>query len=106
MTFKDLRRRISSSNQQQQTQSLDKLQNKTFWIWDVQEHKLEDIRTKGECCFNHIIGLPTKDGLEKPIFDYREFHIFMSKLEVEHLAVLSYPVLMYGFWNRDKTIIG
>jgi hypothetical protein len=72
MTFKDLRRRISSSNQQQQTQSLDKLQNKTFWIWDVQEHKLEDIRTRGECCFNHIIGLPTKDGLEKPIFDYQE----------------------------------
>jgi hypothetical protein len=72
MTFKDLKKKISSSNQQQQTQSLDKLQNKPFWIWDVQEHKLEDIRTKGECCFNHIIGLPTKDGLEKPIFDYQE----------------------------------
>jgi hypothetical protein len=21
---------------------------------------LVDVRTKGECCFNHIIGLPTK----------------------------------------------
>jgi hypothetical protein len=64
MTFKDLKKRINSSSnqQQQQAQSLDKLQNKTFWIWDVQEHKLEDIRTKGECCFNHIIGLPTKDA--------------------------------------------
>jgi hypothetical protein len=71
MTFKDLKKRISSSNQQQQTQSLDKLQNKPFWIWNIEEHKLEDIRTKEECCFNHIIGLPTKDGFEKPIFDYQ-----------------------------------
>jgi hypothetical protein len=49
MTFKDLKKRIisSSSNQhQQQAQPLDKLQNKPFWIWDVQEHKLEDVRTK------------------------------------------------------------
>jgi len=28
--------------------------------------------TANECCFNHIIGLPTKEGLEKPIFDYQE----------------------------------
>jgi hypothetical protein len=50
MTFKDLRKRISSSNQQQQqqTQSFDKLHNKPFWIWNTQEHKLEDVRTKGE----------------------------------------------------------
>jgi len=27
---------------------------------------LEDIKTKGNCCFNHIIGLSTKDGIEKP----------------------------------------
>jgi hypothetical protein len=45
MTFKDLKKRISiSSNQQQQVQSFDKLQNKPFWIWDIEEHKLEDIR--------------------------------------------------------------
>jgi hypothetical protein len=74
MTFKDLKKRIgSSSNQQQQTQSFDKLHNKPFWIWNIEEHKQEDVRTKGECCFNHIIGLPTKDGLEKPIFDYPQF---------------------------------
>jgi hypothetical protein len=58
MTFKDLKKRISNNNQQQ-IQSLDKLQNKPFWIWNIEEHKQEDVRTKGECCFNHIIGLPT-----------------------------------------------
>jgi hypothetical protein len=70
MTFKDLKKRISIN--QQQIQSFDKLQNKPFWIWNIEEHKQEDIRTKGECCFNHIIGLPTKEGLEKPIFNYLE----------------------------------
>jgi hypothetical protein len=41
MRFKDLRERISSSNQQQ-TQSFDKLQDKPFWISDIEEHKLEE----------------------------------------------------------------
>jgi hypothetical protein len=31
--------------QQQQTQSFDKLQSKPFWIWSIEEHKLEDIMT-------------------------------------------------------------
>ena len=26
--------------------------------------------TKEDCCFNHIIGLPTKEGTAKPIFDF------------------------------------
>jgi hypothetical protein len=25
-----------------------------------------------DCCFNHIIGLPRKDGIEKSIFDYEK----------------------------------
>jgi hypothetical protein len=66
MTFKDLKKRINSNQQQQQIQSFDILQDKPFWIWNIEEHKQKDIRTKGECCFNHIIGLPTKEGLEKP----------------------------------------
>jgi hypothetical protein len=36
-----------------------------FEIWDIEEHKQEDIKTKGDCCFNHIIDLPTKEGDEK-----------------------------------------
>jgi hypothetical protein len=35
-----------------------RLKDKPFWIWDVEQHKAEDRRwTKGDCCFNHIIGL-------------------------------------------------
>ena|SRR6187397_42748 len=67
MTFKDLKRSINVSSNQQQTHFFDKLHNKPFWIWDIEEHKLEDVRTKGKCCFNHIIGLPTKEGLDLSI---------------------------------------
>ena len=45
MTFKDLKKKITSSGnqQQQQTPSFDKLQNKPFWIWNIEEHNVEDI---------------------------------------------------------------
>ena len=46
--------------------------NKLFWISDIKEHKAEDRRTKGNCCFNHIIGLRRKDRIVKPIFDYEQ----------------------------------
>jgi hypothetical protein len=61
MTFKDLQKLIQSSQSNPcYTILLERLQEKPFWLWDVKEHKLEDIRTKGDCCFNHIIDLPTK----------------------------------------------
>ncbi len=37
---------------------------------DIEDHKHEDIRTNGDCCFNHIIGLPQTDGNDKPIYNY------------------------------------
>jgi hypothetical protein len=43
---------------------LQKLQGKPLWIWNPTQHKQEDIKTKGDCCFNHIIGLLRKDGIE------------------------------------------
>jgi hypothetical protein len=55
------------------------LQNKPSWIWNQQQRKLEDIRTNGHCCFNHIIGLPRKDGNDKPLYDYEKI-IFDSLL--------------------------
>jgi hypothetical protein len=48
----------------------ERLLNKLFWIWNVEEYKQEDIKTNGDCCFNHIIGLPQKDGVDKPLYDY------------------------------------
>jgi hypothetical protein len=31
---------------------------------DIAEHKQEDVITNGYCCFNHIIGLPKRNGID------------------------------------------
>jgi hypothetical protein len=74
VTFKDLQKVIQSeTNSYTLTPPLfQKLQGKPFWIWDLENHRQadKDRGHKGTCCFNHIIGLPRKDGIEKPMFDY------------------------------------
>jgi hypothetical protein len=65
--FKDLQKLVSQSQQLKENTGKDlfqRLHNKLFWIWNVKEHKQEDIKTNGDCCFNHIIGLPSKDVFE------------------------------------------
>ena len=61
-----MKKRFSDTTQlqKQQNRLFERLQNKPFWIWGQQQHKLQDIRTTGDCCFNHIIGLPQKNGIE------------------------------------------
>jgi hypothetical protein len=72
LTFKDLQKLAHSQLGPEQFQLLQKLKDKPFWIWDQRLHKQEDIKTKGDCCFNHIIGLPSKDKVEKPLFGYEK----------------------------------
>jgi hypothetical protein len=54
---------------------------KEFWIWDITQHKLEYRRTNGDCCFNHIIALPEKDGKQMPMFPYEQ-QIYKTLFEV------------------------
>ncbi len=60
--FKDLQRLVQSQSGPEQSQLLQRLRDKPFWIWNKEQHKQADIRTKGDCCFNHIIRLPQKDS--------------------------------------------
>ena len=64
---------------QQQTRLFDILRDKPFWIWDYEKHVQEDINTKGQCCFNHLISCPTKNREEKPLFDYEELLYNLSE---------------------------
>jgi hypothetical protein len=59
VTFKELKKRVSLEEEtpQQQSKTLERLRNKPFWIWDIEDHRQDDIRTNGGCCFNHIIGV-------------------------------------------------
>ena len=73
MTFKELKTQLDKVQPSLENyQAFEILQNKPFWIWDKDQHIREDILTKGNCCFNHIIGLPVKNGKEYPIFEYEK----------------------------------
>ena len=88
VVFKDLQKLVSSQQRENTLKELfQRLQDKPFW--DVQEHKQEDIRTKGDCCFNHIIGLPQKDGSDKPLYDYEQvlFDSLVTQNSNKHLWI-------------------
>ena len=91
MTFKDLRKRVSleAATIQQQSELTATLHNKPFWIWNIEEHKQEDVRSNGLCCFNHIIGLPQKDGIDKPLYDYERiiFDSLVARNGNKHLWI-------------------
>ena len=73
MTFKDLQKLVhSNQSNPEQLELFNRLKNKPFWIWNIEQHKKQDIKTKGDCCFNHIVGLPTKENKEKPLYDYEK----------------------------------
>jgi hypothetical protein len=72
LTFKDLKKRISLETTQQHSKLFDICRGKPFWIWNIEEHKQEDIKTNGDCCFNHIIGLPQRNGTDKPLYGYEK----------------------------------
>jgi hypothetical protein len=80
LTFKDLKKRVTLEAIQQQSRLFESLKNKPFWIWNVEEHRREDIKTNGDCCYNHIIGLPSKNAIDKPLYGYEKI-IFDSLVE-------------------------
>jgi hypothetical protein len=82
VTIKDLQRIVLSPNEQaekftasKEMQDLQRrLRDRPFYIWSSIKHKEasnphNDI--KGWCCFNHIIGLPQKNGIPQPLWDYQ-----------------------------------
>ena len=69
----------------------------TFWIWNIEQHKKEDIITDGDCCFNHIIGLPQKNSVDKPLYDY-------EKIIFDSLIVSYYYDTQNGMGNSKKHI--
>jgi hypothetical protein len=72
--------------QQQTTLFSSRVCNKPFWIWDIEEHKTADIITNGDYCFNHIIGLPTKNAQDKPFFDYEKL-LFDTLQQCKHIWI-------------------
>jgi hypothetical protein len=105
LTFKDLKKRISLETSQQQSKLLERLRTKPFWFWNIEEHKAEALRTKGDCCFNHIIGLPTKEGIDKPMFDY-ERSLYDCLLIPENSNPLNHGFKHKHLWVKKATGLG
>jgi hypothetical protein len=82
VTFKDLQKAIQSQLSSQS--ALQCLRDKPFWYFDPSKHKSRDRATKGACCFNHLIGLPKKDGVKKPLF-YYEVMLYKALLQPGYL---------------------
>jgi hypothetical protein len=74
LTFKDLQKAIQAeAGQIDNNINLQaNLQGLPFWIFDKEQHRLEDVRTKSICCFWHVIGLPQKDGHDMPVLPYQK----------------------------------
>jgi hypothetical protein len=105
IVFKDLQKLVSHSQQENTRKDLfQRLQGKSFWIWDKQQHKLEDIRTNGDCCFNHIIGLPQKDGIDKPLYDYEG--IIFDCLVTHNGNIISSSSGNKHLWIKKATGVG
>jgi hypothetical protein len=74
MTSNNQKRHQLEQKQLQQEEQItlsSRVIDKSFWIWNIDEHKVADIAADGDCCFNHIIGLPRK-GQDNPMFDYEK----------------------------------
>jgi hypothetical protein len=64
------------------------IKSKPFWIADEQKHAEERRLRKGNCCFNHIVGLPTKHGKGLPLFDY-EIDLWNAFTKYKYLWILK-----------------
>jgi hypothetical protein len=94
LTFQDLQKLVQSEAGQTNNINLQaKLQGKGFWYWHPSKHKQIDKIDNGNCCFNLIIGLPRKEGMEKPLFDY-ELILYKALMQQGYLN--SYP------YQRDQ----
>ena len=80
------RKILSSSSDSGLTSILELGKDKPFWIWDQDEHREEYILNNGNCCFNHIIGLPSKNGIKKPLFDYEKI-VYDRLQESKHIWI-------------------
>jgi hypothetical protein len=107
LTFKDLKKRVSTETKTQQQSKLSgMLKNKPFWIWNIEKHKQEDIITDGDCCFNHIIGLPQKDGIDKPANPsfVRSLKLAVGDREDYENQIAYYKKMKWNWHNHMKVI--
>jgi hypothetical protein len=84
--------------------------------YGIKQHKLEYVRTHRQCCFNHIIGMPRKNGVQMPLFDYQKIiYDTLQQEKIKHLWIkkatglgISELMLRYMAWLclKDNSLKG
>jgi hypothetical protein len=80
MTFRDLQKLMeqeqsTESNSKEMQDLTQKVRDRPFYIWSGIKHKPlsnPNNTIQGRCCFNHIIGLPKKNGVPQPPWNYQD----------------------------------
>ena len=62
----------AAQQQQSSSSSLSVLKGLPFWIWDKEIHKQQAAATNGNCCIQHVLGLPIKNGKAFPLFEFQK----------------------------------
>jgi hypothetical protein len=81
--FRDLKKFVDKEVQQLQTvEQFAAFRGLPFWMWNKEEHRKAYAANDGHCCFNHVLGLPQKDGIDKPLYDYEQ--LIFESLEIQN----------------------
>jgi hypothetical protein len=116
-----LHQKLRASQQQTNSSSnIKQLEGLPFWIWDKEQHRQPAAATNRKCCFQHVVGLPTKDKKEYPLFDYEKIlydslmsddgsfkdkHLWVKK--ATGLGVTEFMLrIMAWLCTRDETFDG
>ena len=96
-----LHQKLRSAQQQGTSSSsnLSILKGLPFWIWDKEQHRQQAAATNGNCCIQHVLGLPIKDRREFPLFDY-------EKLLYDSLLPVSGGFKDKHLWVKKATGLG
>ena len=98
-------KRQLQEQQQRSSSSLSIVKGLPFWIWDKEAHRQQAFSTKGNCCFNHVVGLPQKDNKEFPLFDYEKL-LYDSLLTNDSLMSVDKSFKDKHLWCLKSTGLG
>jgi hypothetical protein len=75
-----IRKKSKLGTRREEVELHSKIRGRPFYGWFLEKHRAASKPTSenyGRCCFNHIIGLPKKNGKEYELFDY-EFMVYKA----------------------------
>ncbi len=101
-------KQLRQQNQKQTSLSSNfdfKILQKPFWVWNQIEHRTLAKDSDGQCCWNHIVGLPQKDGKEYPLFDYEKI-LYNTLLFQQINNHLNHKFKDKHLWVKKATGLG